>query len=107
MHCFGELDPKGNCSAGDGVQGSVGTNSGSRILRKEYAEDKARGQKSLTRDCVRKRQPLQALGQGVEELGGPSELRLPLTDDLRRSVFVGVFRRDALPPTVVGHALLV
>ena len=32
---------------------------GSRILRKEYAEDKARGQKSLTRDCVRKRQLLQ------------------------------------------------
>ncbi|PYU30979.1 MAG: hypothetical protein DMG28_16945 [Acidobacteria bacterium] len=25
---------------------------GSRILRKEYAEDKARGQKSLTRDCI-------------------------------------------------------
>ena len=47
-----ELDPKGNCSAGDGVQGSVGANSGSRILRKEYAEDKARGQKSLTRDCI-------------------------------------------------------
>ncbi len=52
MHWFGELDPKGNCSAGDGVQDSVGANSGSRILRKEYAEDKARGQKSLTRDCV-------------------------------------------------------
>ena len=46
------MDPKGNCSAGDAVQGSVGANSGSRILRKEYAEDKARGQKSLTRDCV-------------------------------------------------------
>jgi len=102
-----ELDPKGNCSAGDGVQGSVGANSGSRILRKEYAEDKARGQKSLTRDCVRKRQPLQALGQGVEELGGRSELGLAMTDDLRPSVFEGFFGRDALQPTVVGHALVV